>query len=190
MCKKCSTCGDIKSIDQYSNIKKRNGNILISSKCNICRNELLKYQQEWRDNNKEHIKNHYENNKVYVLEKCKEYRENNKEKIKQFKHDYYQKEENKKNRNEKDKKRKKTDFVFRLMANMRTRVHSILKHNKKDSTNILIGCKKSELVSWIENQFIDDQSWENYGKIWHVDHVIPLAFFNLFQRFNAFTIIN
>jgi hypothetical protein len=188
--KKCTICNNIKNITEYSNIKKQDDKVILSSKCNSCREELLKYQQDWRDNNQEHIKVNYENNKEYVLEKCKEYRENNKEKVKQFKHDYYQKDENKIHRNEKDKKRREEDYVYKITSNLRTRVHSVLKYNKKDSTNILIGCKKSELVKWIEDQFDSNHNWDNYGSVWHVDHVIPLAFFDFTNRHEQFLALN
>jgi hypothetical protein len=147
------------------------------------------YADEYRKNNKHIIKKHYEENKEEILQKCKEYREQNKEKIKQFKHDYYQKEENKIKRNEKDKLRKQTDVVFKLITNVRSQVHKVLTEYKNNSTYDLLGCNKLELKAWLEYQFDETLTWENYGSYWHMDHVIPLAFFDLTntkQQFLAF----
>ena len=33
-------------------------------------------------------------------------------------------------------------------------------------------------MKWIEFQFSDNMNWNNYGKYWHIDHVIPMASFN------------
>ena len=42
----------------------------------------------------------------------------------------------------------------------------------------LIGCNISEFIKHIENQFVDNMSWDNYGK-WHIDHIIPCYTFDL-----------
>jgi hypothetical protein len=31
---------------------------------------------------------------------------------------------------------------------------------------------------WIENQFVEGQSWENFGKDWQFEHIVPVAYFN------------
>jgi len=33
--------------------------------------------------------------------------------------------------------------------------------------------------SWIENQFTPETSWDNFGKNWQLEHVVPLFYFNL-----------
>ncbi len=47
--------------------------------------------------------------------------------------------------------------------------------NKKKKKDIL-GYSGEQLAGHLENQFVDGMTWGNYGK-WHVDHVIPIAFF-------------
>jgi hypothetical protein len=49
---------------------------------------------------------------------------------------------------------------------------------KKTSSLGLIGCSVEFLKSYIEQRFTVGMSWDNYGR-WHVDHVIPLASFDL-----------
>ena len=51
--------------------------------------------------------------------------------------------------------------------------------NKQIKTNILLGYSAEEFKSHIENQFMNDMTWENHGKIWHVDHIIQIAFFKI-----------
>ena len=33
--------------------------------------------------------------------------------------------------------------------------------------------------SWIASQFDDTMNWENFSKAWQLDHVVPVAYFNL-----------
>ena len=42
----------------------------------------------------------------------------------------------------------------------------------------LSGCSKEELYTFLEAEFSEGMTWENYGK-WHVDHIRPCASFNL-----------
>jgi hypothetical protein len=48
---------------------------------------------------------------------------------------------------------------------------SVKKNNK---TFNIVGLDPEKLRFYIEKQFVDNMSWENYGK-WHVDHKIPLS---------------
>lgn len=41
-----------------------------------------------------------------------------------------------------------------------------------------LGCSIDELKSFLESKFIDDMTWDNYGK-WHIDHIKPLSKFDL-----------
>jgi len=38
-----------------------------------------------------------------------------------------------------------------------------------------------EFVAHIERQFVSQMSWDNYG-LWHLDHIRPLASFDLSDR--------
>ena len=42
----------------------------------------------------------------------------------------------------------------------------------------LVGCTIDELKQHLESKFKKGMSWNNYGK-WHVDHVVPVDFFDL-----------
>jgi hypothetical protein len=69
----------------------------------------------------------------------------------------------------------------RLIRLMRTRICKALKKNsvQKDShTTDFIGCSIKQLREWLELQFQPGMTWSNYGQ-WHVDHIIPIAAFDL-----------
>lgn len=100
----------------------------------------------------------------------KAWRKNNKDKVR----GYYRKHVT---------KRRKTDIAFWLQMVVRTRIHGALfraSKAKQGRTLKLVGCTAAELKAWIEKQFLDGMTWKNHGRHgWHIDHVIPLAKFNL-----------
>jgi 5-methylcytosine-specific restriction endonuclease McrA len=36
-----------------------------------------------------------------------------------------------------------------------------------------------QLQEHLESHFTPEMNWDNYGSYWHIDHVIPLAFYNI-----------
>jgi hypothetical protein len=76
--------------------------------------------------------------------------------------------------------RLKTDPLFRLSRGLRTRLGAALHDDKKGGSAIRdLGCTIAELKIWLESQFAPEMTWENRGPVWHVDHKIPLAAFDL-----------
>lgn len=71
-----------------------------------------------------------------------------------------------------------TDPVFRAKAMLRSRLTYMLKTNQKTSfgsdLHHALGASYSEVRKHIERQFSAGMSWENYGVIWEIDHVVPL----------------
>jgi hypothetical protein len=73
--------------------------------------------------------------------------------------------------------RLKTDPLFRLLCNVRTRVRNSLKTKnfKKNGRSFdLVGCTIEELCLYLESKFKGGMTWENYGE-WHIDHKMPLS---------------
>lgn len=107
------------------------------------------------------------------LQKAKEKYERNKEQVLE----YHQ--NNKARRNEWKRNKGKIDPVFRAKESMKIRIHDLLKNVKAHKTNRLMGCSKHELQEWLSSQFGEEYSWETYGKKWHIDHVVPINFFDI-----------
>lgn len=40
------------------------------------------------------------------------------------------------------------------------------------------GLDASTFRKWLEIQFVDDLSWDNYGKKWQFDHIVPVVYFD------------
>lgn len=74
--------------------------------------------------------------------------------------------------------RRSIDADFRLLENMRSRLHQVVKCKKSATTAKLVGCSVDFLHTYLESKFKPGMDWENYGD-WHVDHIKPCANFNL-----------
>ena len=77
-----------------------------------------------------------------------------------------------------DKERRKTDLNFKLMSNIRTRTSNAFR-SQNNKMNKLIGCCNSVFKNWIIYQLYGNMTLENYGKVWCLDHCIPLSKINL-----------
>ncbi len=76
--------------------------------------------------------------------------------------------------------RYKSDPTYRINHNMARAINSSLKKNKDGRKwSDLLGYDVSDLQIHLEKKFVDGMTWENYGKVWHVDHIIPISVFNI-----------
>ena len=81
-----------------------------------------------------------------------------------------------------DKQRRKTDFNFKIISNIRTRTSNAFRSQnikKSNKTKKLIGCSNSFFKKWIIYQLYVEMIKENYGKVWCLDHCLPLSKINL-----------
>ena len=46
----------------------------------------------------------------------------------------------------------------------------------------IMNCNNLFFFKWLEFQFNENMNWTNYGKIWNIDHVIPVSSFNLLNE--------
>jgi hypothetical protein len=127
---------------------------------------------------KERKRNWYLKNKEKHLERAKNWYLKNKERKNKKQKEWYLK--NKENRNIKIKERRKKDPNFKLMENIRRRFRHFLKGNiKSKSTMELLSITKVEFFwNYIESKFKPGMTKENYGKVWHIDHIIPCSSFD------------
>ena len=105
----------------------------------------------------------------------KEYLENNKDKRQAYL------ERSKEHRKEWNRlykaKRRQVNIQYKLTDNLRRRMRKALTHNYKKSSAVKdLGCTIQELKQYLENQFQEGMTWENYGN-WHIDHIRPISSF-------------
>ena len=43
----------------------------------------------------------------------------------------------------------------------------------------MLACSWDTLREWLESNFTDGMTWENYGTLWHIDHTMPCSVFDL-----------
>jgi len=83
------------------------------------------------------------------------------------------------------KERLGEDINFKLNWLLRGRVMRALKLQLADKaykTIELLGCSIQKAREYIEKQFTDDMNWENHGKIWEIDHCLPINSFDLAKK--------
>lgn len=67
----------------------------------------------------------------------------------------------------------------RVRCGLRIRLGRFLTGKLTFSLSKLVGCSPDHLKTHLESQFKPGMTWENYGSAWHVDHIVPLAHFDL-----------
>ena len=205
--KVCSKCVEVKPLSEFDKDKKTKDGLSYRCKsCKKAYREANKekiksysktYNKAYREANKEKIKAYQEVNK----EKIKAYREANKERTKSYNKAYYEAnkekrktyyeankekerarrkayyEANREKINNRKKKRKKTDYLFKLRESIRSLIRKSINrkgYTKKSRTYELLGCTYEEFKKHIERQFTKGMNWGNYGK-WHLDHIYPVS---------------
>lgn len=134
---------------------------------------------------KEQRKASYERDKTKVLNAQKEYRENNKDKVRESKRREYIKNKRsyilyRKNNKEKIKESKRqcklnnpiTDFTRRTL----NRIEKAKLPRRIDKYESILGYTQEQFIKRIEFQFKNGMSWDNRSE-WHIDHKKPIARF-------------
>ena len=78
-------------------------------------------------------------------------------------------------------KRSRVDTIYKLSRNLRSRLNLAVRNNYIGGKAVReLGCSIEEFKLYLESLFQQDMTWENYGrKGWHIDHIIPLANYDL-----------
>lgn len=74
--------------------------------------------------------------------------------------------------------RRRQDPRYRLRYAISNGIRTSLLGNKKGrSWEKLVGYTVDDLMRHLERQFLKGMTWENYGPVWHVDHIVADADF-------------
>ncbi len=76
------------------------------------------------------------------------------------------------------------DPKFKAMVVVRARLGMAMRRRGErrpsHRTESLLGCSWQAFLDHIESLFAQGMSWDNWGRdSWHIDHIVPLAFFDL-----------
>lgn len=76
---------------------------------------------------------------------------------------------------------RKTNPQFRIREAFSSRIHGLVTCKYKSSKLLskYLGCSFDEYIKWIQYQFVEGMTMDNYGKEWHIDHVKPCASYDL-----------
>jgi len=179
----CSRCNETKELDKF--IKKRNI-------CKECSNKWAKIARD-----KRHISSVINNEtkicKICSIEKqladliknrnlCKDCNNKNYRDLykndEEFRRKVLLKDKNK-NRDVSNKAQviRYNNPINRFIKVQRSRIAIALK-NKQKHTIEYLGCDSEKYFNWLKYNFNENYNFENYGDIWHIDHVIPIYAFN------------
>jgi hypothetical protein len=123
-------------------------------------------------------KKYYENNKEKIAIAAKKRRKINEDIIKAKRRNYLPQ------RNEKRKIKYHNDIQYKLREALRSRCRIALRKGFKSGSVIRdLGCDINKLKIYLESKFQPGMSWDNWSREgWHIDHIKPLAFFDLNDR--------
>ncbi len=201
MGKICTGCKQVLELSEFNKHKATKDNL--TTKCKLCvKNYNEMYRIAHKDDIKQSKSEYYIKNKTSCNKKSsewqinnkqsrsligKKYRLNNKEKIR--KSDILYRDNNKHkirqrikswkiiNGNIYEKERIKVDVIFALSKRLRNNIRQSIRNQKYPktlNTQDILGCSFEEFKIHIENQFVEDMSWEN-RHLWHLDHIYPVS---------------
>ena len=198
--KKCTKCHNIKNITFFTkDSSKKDG---LRSSCRDCDKIIKKLyylnnkekvkisNKNWENKNPEkikEIKNKYrisikhkewkERNKTRISELKKNWNIKNPEKVKQCKRKERIKnsERYKKYYKNYKKQRELNDILFLLKERIGCLIRNSTKKYYKNSRAVnILKIEISKFRDYIESQFLENMSWENYGE-WELDHKVPVS---------------
>jgi len=156
--------------------------------------------KEYFERNKDKIKAQRKlyviKNKAKIAEYKKRHYAEHKESIRKYKRKYYEEHitqekekakeyaiRNRIRNNKRQVSKMANDPQLRIAHNLRSRICHVLNGRSEGGRlSLLLGCSMEYFLKHIESQFTEGMNWSNYGKgdgHWSLDHIIPLALFNL-----------
>jgi hypothetical protein len=211
MCKTCTKCSRELPLESFNRNKRRKKDGR-ENKCRECTNTEkqeptrrevnLKTQKNWRENNKdyqvnwrkdnlEHVeyrKKYYEEHKDEYIKRKQLWRKNNPSREAETRKNYIEKNKDEMNKYAREWKANKRiiDVNYKIKENMSRRIRYELTSGKTKSTCDYIGCSIDYLKMYLESKFSSWMNWENYGKIWQIDHIIPCKSWDFSKEFDNY----
>jgi hypothetical protein len=180
--KKCSKCQINERFSNYN------------AYCRSCKSKIdlksyhnqkenrLKYNKDYKTNNKEKINNWPSSDSLKKKEYMKKWIEDNKKHVQIYNKKQSLIPENIEKRNNRNKERWKNDLNYKIKLSLRNRFRELLKRNKTYKTNSilkLLNCSLDEFKHYIESLFLPEMNWSNWGSIWELDHKEACSKFDL-----------
>ena len=168
--KECIKCKQKKPFDQfYKRTSSVDGYRKDCIECNLANKRAvhIKYKNERNRKCREYDAAHLKEKTAYNKQYYADHREE------RIKTNYaYQKEQRKLNNN------------YALADKIRCRLYQAVRFGQKAGSAVAdLGCTIPELRSHLESKFKPGMTWDNWSKNgWHIDHIKPLASFNLEDR--------
>jgi hypothetical protein len=155
-------------------------------RCTLClRKSSKKFRAKHADEIKKEKQEYYQLNKDKFKIKHARYRETHQEELAESKHEYYMthRDEIVYNTHVYYNTRYNQDMNFKLKSRLRHRVRMALKGNVKSGSAVQdLGCSIEFLKQYIESKFTEGMTWDNWGKVWQLDHIQALYKFDLTDR--------
>jgi len=157
-----------KETRKKSHIKNKEMRNLISIEYKKNNREKIKdYNKQYQTINKDNLsqkrKEKRKENCDKLNESSREWRRNNKDKVSEY------------NRKHTPLYREKYPWIYAC----RNLIYNTIKRigtEKEDKTINLLKYSSLDLKEYLENQFLPEMSWDNYGE-WHIDHIRPISDF-------------
>ncbi len=186
-----SQCKQCRSINEY----KKNKEVILEKRSMHYKENKIEIDLK----NKQYREENYDK---IQLQKQK-YRSENKDKVRHLKRESYQRNKDKKSNkdtayknqkryreknrvklNNANRNRYASDFEYRIKNIIRSRFVCAIKNDFKAGSAVDgLGCTIEFLKGYIEKLFKPGMHWGNWGRHgWHIDHIIPLASFDLTDR--------
>lgn len=161
--KKCYDCKLTKPVAEFSRHKNEIGGF--KNQCKICcAKRRAKYYHANKIKEQEKSKRYKKERSAELSEKTKKYRKANPEKVKRWKRVAYCKT--------------MENPASHLHQTIGTKINKMIQESRNSRTvKELLGYSFDELVQHLESRFQPGMTWENYGKEWHIDHIIPKSWF-------------
>jgi len=189
---KCLFCDNI-LLNKKSSAKYCSSKCYFSDYRIINKSKLQLYHETWYNENKENIRDYCEKHKHRRQTTRKANYQLNIEKERKKSREYYYKNKKKQRLYNKEyqkkwkpnyiKNREKNDIEFKILNRLRSRIRRAIQRNSKAGTTLdLLGCTTKKCREHLENQFLPNMTWKNYGfgnDKWNIDHIIPCDSFNM-----------